>query len=177
METFEPDPNLLKALAELKPSVWSGRVWRHTFAGNPPDKANGRGARWNPPGIDALYLSLERDTALAEAEHQIAVQPIRPRAKRTLYQLDLELSNVLDLTDQVLLEGLGVSGAALSRLDFTACQRVGGAAAFLGHDGIFIPSGRHHGINLVVFISNQPSDAQLRVRESEVIDPGREPSG
>ena len=28
METFEPDPNLLEALAELKPSSWSGRVWR-----------------------------------------------------------------------------------------------------------------------------------------------------
>lgn len=79
METFEPNPNLLEALAELKPSTWSGRVWRHTFADNPPDAANGRGARWNPPGTDALYVSLERDTALAEAEHQIAVQPIRPR--------------------------------------------------------------------------------------------------
>ena len=177
METFEPDPNLLEALAELKPSTWSGRVWRHTFADNPPDKANGRGARWNPAGIDALYLSLERDTAVAEADHQIAIQPVRPRAKRTIYQLDVELSNVLDLTEPVLLERLGIDRAALSRVEFTACQRVGGAAAFLGHDGIFVPSGRHHGVNLVVFIANQESDAELRVRESDVIDPGREPSG
>lgn len=176
METFEPDPNLLEALADLKPSTWSGRVWRHTFADNPPDKANGRGARWNPPGTDALYVSLDRETTLAEAEHQIALQPIRPRAKRTLFQLDLELSNVLDLTDPKLLEGLGVDRAALSRVEFTECQRVGGAAAFLGHDGILVPSGRHPGINLVVFISNQQSDAELHVRDSEVIDPGREPS-
>jgi RES domain-containing protein len=176
METFEPDPDLLEALADLESSTWSGRVWRHTFADNPPDKANGRGARWNPPGTDALYVSLDRETALAEAEHQIALQPIRPRAKRTLYQLDLELSNVLDLTDPEVLEGLGVDLAALSRVDFTACQRVGGAAAFLRHDGIRVPSGRHPGINLVVFISNQESDAELHVRESEVIDPGREPS-
>ena len=92
METFKPDPNLLEALAELKPSRWSGGVWRHTFADNPPDKANGRGARWNPPGTDALYASLERDTTLAEAEHQMASQPIRPMAKRTIHQLELELS-------------------------------------------------------------------------------------
>lgn len=176
MESFEPDPNLLEALADLNPSTWSGRVWRHTFADNPPDKANGRGARWNPPGTDALYVSLDRETALAEAEHQIALQPIRPRAKRTLYQLDLELSNVLDLTNPEVLERLGVDRAALSHVDFTACQRVGGAAAFLRHDGILVPSGRHPGINLVVFISNQQSDAELHVRESEVIDPGREPS-
>jgi RES domain-containing protein len=84
---------------------------------------------------------------------------------------------VLDLTDPVLLEGLGVDRAALSRVDFTACQRVGGAAAFLGHDGILVPSGRHPGINLVVFISNQRSDAEIRVGDSEVIDPGREASG
>jgi RES domain-containing protein len=177
METFEPDPNLLEALADLKPSTWSGRVWRHTFADNPPDKANGRGARWNPPGTDALYVSLDRETVLAEAEHQIAVQPIRPKAKRTLYQLDLELSNVLDLTDPKVLEGLGVDRAALSDMEFAACQRVGGTAAFLGHDGILVPSGRHAGINLVVFVSNQQSDAELRVRDSELIDPGREPSG
>lgn len=177
METFGPDPNLLEAIAELKSSTWSGRIWRHTFADNPPDKANGRGARWNPPGTDALYVSLERDTALAEAEHQIDIQPVRPRAKRTIYQLDLELSNVVDLTDPVLLSRLGVDRAALSSVDFTACQHVGGAAVFLGHDGMFVPSGRHPGINLVVFISNQQSDAELRVRDSEVIDPGRGPSG
>lgn len=176
METFEPDPNLLEALAGLKPSTWSGRVWRHTFADNPPDKANGRGARWNPPGTDALYASLERDTALAEAEHQLASQPIRPKAKRTIHQLHLGLSSVLDLTDPALLEGLGVDAAALSRVDFTACQMVGGAAAFLGHDGILVPSGRHPGVNLVVFISNQGADADLRVVDSEVIDPGREPA-
>jgi RES domain-containing protein len=175
METFEPDPDLLEALAELKASSWSGRVWRHTFADNPPDKANGRGARWNPPGTHALYVSLERDTALAEAEHHIALQPIRPKAKRTMYQLDLELSNVLDLSDPVVLEGLGVDRAALSGLEFTACQRVGGAAAFMGHDGILVPSGRHPGVNLVIFVSNQPSDAEFRVRDAEVIDPGREP--
>ena len=173
MQTFEPDPHLLETLARLEPTPWSGRVWRHTFADNPPDKANGRGARWNPPGTDALYASLERDTALAEAEHQMASQPIRPKVKRTIHQLDVELSGVLDLTDPVLLEGLGVDAAALSRVDFTACQMVGGAAAFLGHDGILVPSGRHPGVNLVVFVSNQRADADLRVIDSEVIDPGR----
>ena len=176
METFKPDPSLLEAIAELKPSTWSGRVWRHTFADNPPDKANGRGARWNPPGTDALYVSLDRETVLAEAEHQIASQPIRPKAKRMIHQLDLELASVLPLTDPVLLEGLGVDAAALSRVDFTACQVVGGAAAFLGHDGILVPSGRHPGVNLVVFVSNQRADADLRVIDSEVIDPGREPA-
>jgi len=80
MLAFEPAPLVLAFLAGLKPSAWSGSVWRHAFADDPPDKANGRGARWNPPGTDALYASLERDTAIAEAEHQMAMQPARPRA-------------------------------------------------------------------------------------------------
>jgi RES domain-containing protein len=172
MATFEPDAAVLKALAELKPITWSGRVWRHTFADNPPDKANGRGARWNPPGIDALYASLEREGALAEAEHQIVMQPIRPRAKRSIHRLQLALANVLDLTDRALLRRLGIDDESLATIDFTACQRVGGAAAFLGHDGILVPSARHSGPNLVVFVSNQRPDAEIRRVDSEVIDPG-----
>jgi len=172
MATFEPDAAVLEALARLKPTTWSGQVWRHTFADNPPDKANGRGARWNPPGTDALYVSLEREGALAEAEHQIAMQPVRPRAKRTLHRLRLELSNVLDLTDRSVLDRLGIDNDALASIDFTACQRVGGAAAFLHHDGILVPSARHDVVNLVVFVANQPADAEIRQIDAEVIDPG-----
>lgn len=172
MATFEPDAAVLKALARLNPSAWSGQVWRHTFADNPPDKANGRGARWNPPGTDALYVSLERDGAIAEAEHQIAMQPVRPHAKRTLHRLRLELSNVLDLTDRSLLGSLGINDESLASIDFAACRRVGGAAAFLRHDGILVPSARHAGVNLVVFVSNQAPDAEIRRVASEVIDPG-----
>lgn len=170
MATFEPDAAVLEALAQLKAAAWSGQVWRHTFADNPPDKANGRGARWNPPGTDALYVSLERYGALAEAEHQIAMQPVRPRAKRTLHRMRLDLSNVLDVSDRSLLRNLGIHHESLGAIDFTACQRVGGAAAFLHHDGIFVPSARHSGVNLVVFVSNQLPDAEIRTVESEVID-------
>ncbi|MEK6190733.1 MAG: RES family NAD+ phosphorylase [Chloroflexota bacterium] len=173
MATFEPDGAVLKALADLQPITWSGSVWRHTFADNPPDKVNGRGARWNPPGIDALYVSLERTSALAEADHQIAMQPVRPRAKRTLHRLKLDLSNVLDLTDEGVLRSLGIDRGSLSGVDFTACQRVGGAAAFLGHDGILVPSARHSGVNLVVFVSNQPAESEIRALDAEVIDTGR----
>jgi RES domain-containing protein len=173
MATFQPDRAVLDLLAELPSIRWTGAVWRHTFADNPPDKANGRGARWNPPGTDALYVSVECETALAEADHQIAMQPVRPRAKRTIHRLEITLSNVLDLTDADLLDWLGIDSDALAALDFEACQKVGGAAARLGHDGILVPSARHAGTNLVVFVGNQHPDSDLRVVSSEVIDPGR----
>lgn len=50
------------------------------FGDYPPDAENTRGARWNPAGVAAIYTSLTREGVLAEAEHQIAIQPIRPRA-------------------------------------------------------------------------------------------------
>jgi len=46
------------------------------FGDYPPDAENTRGAHWNLPGVAAIYTSLARKGALAEAEHHIAVQPV-----------------------------------------------------------------------------------------------------
>jgi RES domain-containing protein len=75
-------PELLDRLQAITPTPWSGQAFRHMFGDYPPDAENTRGARWNPQGVAAIYTSLTRDGALAEAEHQIAVQPIPPRARR-----------------------------------------------------------------------------------------------
>jgi hypothetical protein len=45
-----------------------------------------------PSGVAAIYTSLAREGALAEAAHQIAMQPIPPRARRTIYTLELHES-------------------------------------------------------------------------------------
>jgi hypothetical protein len=82
-------PELLDRLQAIGPFPWAGQAFRHMFGDYPPDAENTRGARWNPPGIATIYTSLTREGALAEAEHQIAVQPIRPRARRTIYTLEL----------------------------------------------------------------------------------------
>ena len=66
------DRELVEALEALGSSVWQGLFFRHMFADNGPLLENRRGARWNPPGVPAIYASLERETVLAEAEHQIA---------------------------------------------------------------------------------------------------------
>jgi RES domain-containing protein len=61
-------PELLDRLQALTPAPWSGQVFRHMFGSYPPDAENTRGARWNPPGVAAIYTSLTREGALAEAE-------------------------------------------------------------------------------------------------------------
>src|SRR4029077_3380124 len=113
---------------------------------------NRRGARWNPPGVPALYLATERDTALAEGRFLVSRQPQPIKRGRTLHHLGISgLADVLDLRDRRVLRRLGVGAAELAAPDFTACQRIGGTAEWLGHAGIVVPSARIRGFNLVIF--------------------------
>jgi RES domain-containing protein len=167
VERFEPDPALLDRLSKLEPHAWVGTVWRHTLADNPPDKTNTRGARWNPPGVEALYTSLQRSTALAEGDYLLAIQPLPPTTKRTVHRLDVELRSVLDLTDRTLLASLRVDEEALAGDDHSRCQAVGGAAAFLHADGIIVPSARDPGHNLVILFENRDLQPEFRIVKSE----------
>lgn len=166
------DRELLGRLDELRADRWEGAVFRHMFGDYPPERENQRGARWNPAETPAIYASLTREVALAEADFQISLQPVRPRAMRTIYTIRVVLSSVIDLSDRTRLTALGVSAEDLAALDHGACQRVGGAIAWLGHDGLLVPSARADGVNLVIFPNGQAADYEFRVLASEVLEPG-----
>jgi RES domain-containing protein len=139
------------------------------FGDYPPDAENTRGARWNPPGVAAIYTSLAREGALAEAEYQIAVQPIRPRARRIIYTLELTLASVLDLTDAEILQNLGVGAAELAGDDMTACRQLGGAAHWLKHDRLLLPSARSSNTNLVIFPTTRSPDIRFEILQAEPV--------
>lgn len=170
MDRPAPDPDILDRLAALDAPPWSGEVWRHTLADNPPDKRNVRGARWNPPGVEALYTSLDEKTAVAEGDYLIASQPIRPRSRRSLHRLEISLRSAVDLTDPLLLANLGVDEKALAGDDYGACQAVGAAASFLHLEGIIVPSARSPGHNLVVLFAGAESVPEIRVVESSQLE-------
>lgn len=166
------DPTLLDQLEALEPRAWQGTVWRHMFAEYPPDRPNTTGARWNPPGVAAIYTSLDRSSAIAEGDHAVAMQPIRPRAKRTVYEVHVQVHAMVDLTDRELLRAVGVDDDALTAIPSRACQAVGGAAAWLERDGLLIPSARADGANLVIFVDLQDPDAEFKVVTSETLGEG-----
>lgn len=157
-------PERLKALRQCP---WQGTAFRHMFGSYPPDRENTSGARWNPAGVAAIYASLTRQGALAEAEHQIAVQPIRPRARRSLYELEVALTSVLNFTDRTLLAELGVDEDRLRADDMLACREVGAAAASLGCEGILVPSARSQATNLIIFAANLGGGAHFDVQDRE----------
>jgi len=160
---------LLERLGALHPRLWSGRTFRWTFQGIPPDRANSRGARWSPPGIEALYTSLSRDGVLAESDYLIGAQGIAPTRARNIHTFELSLRSVLEITDRMLLARLGVDDDALRSVDLSKCQLVGGAVERLGHDGLIVPSARSAANNLVIFVNRRPFGAPLHLVGTEVL--------
>jgi RES domain-containing protein len=153
------DPALLDAIESLGTEQLDDvTVWRHMFNDNPPELSNTRGARWNPPGLAAIYTSLARDTAIAEGQHAMDSQPLRPRARRYVYELRVSAKRALriNMSD---LQALGLNPDDLESLDFTACQRIAAHASFLEYDALIVPSARADGTNLVIFVNELPADA------------------
>ena len=162
------DQDLLDALERLEAQSWEGEALRFVLGDTDPFQPNTRGARWNPPDTAALYTSLERTTVLAELDHVRYLQtPVLRRELFALHMIRTRVTKMLDLTDRALLGALGVGEAELSSDDQTECRRVGGAAAWLGHDGILVPSARADGMNLVVFVDTQHPDLPLELVSSE----------
>ena len=166
---YRPASDLLRVLETFDSQAWDGVAWRHMFGDNLPTRANQLGARWNPPGVPAIYCSLDRVTALAEGDYAISVQPLRPTVKRTIYKLHIHLEKVLDLASRSALLDLGIGGEELFNEDHAACQRIGGAVEWLDHDGLLVPSARSSGVNLVIFSRKQRAEADFEIEDEEVV--------
>lgn len=163
------DRDLLDRLERLDPIAWSGTVFRHMLANYPPSRENTRGARWNPPGVPAIYTSLDRATALAEAQYRLSLEPIPVRASRTLYGIKISLLKVLDLTSNELLQELGLAELDLRGDDHSGCQKIGGAVAWLERDGLLVPSARSNGTNLVIYPTERDPAAEFDILDQETI--------
>jgi RES domain-containing protein len=121
------------------------------FGVNKPDRENVSGARWNPTDVAAIYCSLDVKTTIAEGDFQIAMQPFRPKAERRVHRIQISLVSVVELTDWTLLERLGIDSNSYQSIEPPRCKEIGGGLAYLGHDGILVPSARSHGVNLVIY--------------------------
>jgi RES domain-containing protein len=162
-------PDLLDFLEQHEVAPWRGSAWRHVFEDTDPLRANIAGARWNPPGEEALYTSLELEAAIAEVDHLVRNQPYPILRPRLNYRLEVELSRVVDLSSRDVLEGvledLGLDWDALSGNGVAECRRIGGAAAWRGFGGVLVPSIRHPAINLVIFVNRAGPDDVWNVVE------------
>lgn len=161
------DQQTIAALEALQSVPWTGTVFRHMFGSFLPERENVSGARWNPPETPAIYTSLDRNTAIAEADFYINLQPLRPRARRNIYRIEVTLTSVLNLSDWNMLRSLGVERQTFDSSDYAGCQMVGGTAEWLGYDGILVPSARARGSNLIIFPNRRKPGYTFAVVDSE----------
>jgi len=152
------DPALLDFLESCVLDTWEGTVWREVLGDGDPVRPNLRGARWNPPGVEALYCSLTRETAAAEVDHLVSLQSVPVRRRRSV-QLGVGLTRVVDLQDLGGLGPLGIEKARLTGTGVEVPRWLGHAVSWLGCAGLLVPSVRHSGTNLVIYTNQMaPSD-------------------
>lgn len=150
------NPVLLDVLEAVTCERVTGTVWRQVLAPTSAARPNQRGGRWNPPGTETLYCSLDADTAAAEIDNLLAAQPVPITRQRYTYAVDIRLSHVADLRND---EGNAPFDYPYDMSNTDHCQTVGAAAAWLELSGLIVPSLRHNGANLVMFVANlEPTD-------------------
>ena len=132
-------------VASAPRSAFVGLAFRHQAPSFDPRSGEGariRGGRYNPPeSFPALYLCTTRDCAVAElrrlGERQsIGVGGLFPRA---LYRYAVALSNVIDLTDPIVTDHLGIAHHELIA-DWPVTQLLGETAHALVVQALLAPS-------------------------------------
>lgn len=164
------DPALLERLDAFEAEPFGGEVFRATRRSLDPLAASTSGGRWVPRGlVPVLYTSLMREGALAEIcfhWSQLTPWPSRPAA---LHRLGVSAERRLRLM-RADLEELDVDLGQYETINYRRTQEIGAAVAFLGCDGLIVPSARWDCENLVLFTENHALSSRLEILSTEEID-------
>lgn len=148
------DDRLLDLVSAIERQLFDGTMWRVVRTGRDVlDGSRGSG-RWNTPDMSVLYGAAERDGAIAEIYfHLSRGQPVFPsRMRHDLFELAVKAQQTLVLADMEQLKRLGVDESRYRELLYTRTQEIGAAAAFLGFDGLIVPSARWNCRNIILFL-------------------------
>jgi hypothetical protein len=164
------DPALLEELSGFATEPFDGEVFRATRRSLDPLAASTSGGRWAPRGVvSVLYTSLLREGALAEISfHWSQFTPL-PSKPAILHRLVVSTERKLRLL-WADLNQLDVDMTQYESIAYHRTQEIGAAVAFLGCDGLIVPSARWSCDNLVIFTENHSLTGKLDVLSSEEID-------
>jgi RES domain-containing protein len=120
------------------------------------------GGRFNAPGEFAvLYTSLDPVTAgkeVARGLKQRGIDPSQfPPGSWWMYELEVEIEGVLDLTNPDILQRIEVESDALTRNELNTPRSVAAEARGDGFQGLLVPSAvAPDSKNLVIFLDKLP---------------------
>lgn len=133
------------------------------------------GGRYNPKrGFGVLYLSESEQIGRAEALRAVG-DPASLREPLICGEIRVVLERVLDLTDEEILEGLGIRREELLRdtgdreRDYRLPRRIARQARAAGLEALKVPSVTSRGANLVIFKENLSAEAQLELIETRPV--------
>ena len=167
---------------------WRGDCWRFQTIGHPrsQDILNGLGAfthggRWNAPlSFPVVYGSTDGMTALNESEANDRYYRVVSRKARIYVCIEFRLQRVLDLSDPLVVEGLGIHAQDLRAEDWrkqqargveSLSQCIGRAAHAAGAEGILVRSAAVRcGLNLAFFPRNQDADSRVILHDEAAIE-------
>ncbi len=116
------------------------------------------GGRFNPPNaFGAPYTSLEALTALKEVAKGLRLRGIDPeqfpKDAYWIYELEVRLEAVLDLTDPDVLQKSGFQQDSLTGTDINATREIATQARERGCEALVVPSAANpNSKNLVIFL-------------------------
>lgn len=185
VELFERIADCLSRAVSLNSSAIRSVGVRYA---NESDLLSGEGAayyggRWNPPGIRAIYASLDPVTATKECYQEFArygfrESEIRPRV---FVGIKLKLNCLLDLTDARIRRRLDFRLTDLTRENWQAIQAGGeeswtqaiGRGAFTAEfEGLIAPSAiDRRGKNVIIFPNKLTSRSQIEAMAADELPP------
>ena len=169
------DQGLVDRLIGRSTESFAGTVFRATRVNADPTAPSINGGRWAPApsresGVFVLYTSVERDGAIAEMVSffvDLTPMPVTRPVKVTTLAVTASKSLRLTKAD---LEDLGVDFSRYGERDYLHTQKIGGALAFLGLDGLLAPSARWPCDNLMIFTDNHKLAERLEPVGEEEVD-------
>jgi hypothetical protein len=164
------DPRLIDLLTKLPTQTFAGDVFRATRRSLDPTTPSTSGGRWAPQdGPAVLYTSLERNGALAEiAFHWSSFNP-RPTKPAIVHRLGVQSDRSLKLIRSDL-DTLGVQTEYYEDPNYRRTQEIGAVVAFIGCDGLIVPSARWSCENLILFTDNLAMSTGLEIKDFEEVD-------
>jgi RES domain-containing protein len=143
--TGQPARHDFSAIKEIRPRTLTRRFWHQGPTGRALlsfQSPASYGARYHRArGEGAWYASSRERAAWAELFRHHQSPELSPfEVRRLVGRVRVEDLAVLDLTDPVVRERIGVSEAELVADDLSLCQAIGDAARRARFDGILAPS-------------------------------------
>ncbi len=147
------DLDLVDAIDRFERTRFQGQAWRVVSHGRDPLDASRAGGRWDLGSTDVLYTSLEPHGAIAELAYYMSLLPVKPSRKTYVcHEISVNLSSVIRIETIDRLVDLGVDRARYHERLYERTAEIGDAAAFLGCDGLIVPSARSKAFNLMIFV-------------------------